>query len=314
MIDFQSTKRREFIKYAATSGLMLLGLDVDAHSNFLQKKDLTEIHLLYTNDQHSRIEPFPANDPKYPNEGGFAKRAKVIEEYRKQFDNILLLDAGDIFQGTPYFNFFEGELEYKLMTIMNYDATTFGNHDFDLGTENILKQSKHAGFDFINCNYDLSDTVLANHKKIHRYKTYKKGNVKIGIYGLGIELDGLVNQKCIKGVIYNEPISQALKTESHLKNEEKCDYIICLSHLGYKYDSAKVSDIELAKRVNHTNLIIGGHTHTFLENLVEIENNSKNITYITQVGWAGIWLGSIKITFTSNKKIFLQNNTSHKVF
>lgn len=314
MIDFQSTKRREFLKYAATSGLMLFGLEIDSHTDFLQKKDLTEIHLLYTNDQHSRIEPFPSNDPKFPNEGGFSKRAKLIEEYRKQFNNILLLDAGDIFQGTPYFNFFEGEIEYKLMTMMKYDATTFGNHDFDLGAENILKQSKHAGFDFLNCNYDLSDTALSKHQKIHRYKTYKKENIKIGVYGVGIELDGLVNQKYTKGIIYNDPIAKSLEIENHLQNEEKCDYIICLSHLGYKYDNTKVSDVELAKRLNHTHLIIGGHTHTFLENLVEIENNKKNITYITQVGWAGIWLGSIKITFTSNKKIFLQNNTSHKIF
>lgn len=314
MIDFQLTKRREFIKYAATSGLMLLGLDVDSHADFLQKRDLTEIHLLYTNDQHSRIEPFPSNDPKYPDQGGFAKRASVIEDYRRQFKNTLLLDAGDIFQGTPYFNFFEGELEYKLMTLMNYDATTFGNHDFDLGPENILKQSKHAGFDFLNCNYDLSDTALANHKKIFKYKTYKREHIKIGVYGLGIELNGLVNEKYAKDIKYKDPIAEALKVEDHLKNDEKCDYIICLSHLGYKYDNAKVSDTELAKKVNHTNLIIGGHTHTFLENLVEIENNSKNITFITQVGWAGIWLGSIKITFTSNKKIFLQNNTSHKIF
>ncbi|MCA0431055.1 MAG: metallophosphatase [Bacteroidetes bacterium] len=314
MIDFQFQNRREFLKYTAGCGLMLYGLNTDAHNEFLSNKELTELQILYTNDQHSRIEPFPSNDAKYPNEGGFAKRASIIEKYRNNFKNVLLLDAGDIFQGTPYFNFYQGEIEYKLMSLMGYDATTFGNHDFDLGVENILKQMPHANFDFINSNYNFSDTALNKNTKIKPYKIFKKQNLKIGVYGVGIELNGLVSENNCKNIQYLNPINEANKIEHILKHDEKCDYIICLSHLGYKYESNKVSDTELAKKTNYTNLIIGGHTHTFLENLVEIENLSKNITYITQVGWAGIWLGSIKVTFTTNKKIFLQNNTNHKVF
>jgi 5'-nucleotidase len=295
--------RREFIKYFLGSAYLMSNFSTLAKVLEKQGKSKTLV-ILYTNDQHSRIEPFPDNDPKYPGLGGFAKRAAIIEKIRNEFDNnVLLLDAGDIFQGTPYFNYYHGELEFKLMSKMGYDLSTLGNHDFDLGIENIVKQLPHATFQFVNCNYDFSNTPL--HNKIFKYKIIKKNGIKIGITGVGIELDGLVLKENYGNIIYNDPIEKLLITEKILKEEEKCDYIICLSHLGYEYKTNKVSDVILAKHCKYTDLIIGGHTHTFLEKPVSIKNNNQNETLVTQVGWAGIWLGQLLINFSEcNKKIF----------
>lgn len=305
--------RKDFIKYALGTSASLMALPSFAQNNLLQEKGFTTLTILYTNDQHSRIEPFPENDAKYPNEGGFAKRATIIEEVRKQNKNVLLLDAGDIFQGTPYFNYYQGEVEYKLMSMMGYDATTFGNHDFDLGCGNIVKQQKHANFDFVNCNYNFSATDLAKNKKIKNYKIYKKGDLKIGVLGVGIDLNGLVDKRYTQGLEYLNPIEKANYYANILKNDEKCDYVVCLSHLGYTYSDKKVSDCVLAEETENIDLIIGGHTHTFLENLVEKKNKVGKMVQITQMGWAGIWLGKIEITFSSINKKLLQNNSPHKI-
>jgi 5'-nucleotidase len=313
MEDLKFQNRREFLKYALGTGAVLAGLDALPLNRVLGKEGFIGLTILYTNDQHSRIEPFPQNDPKYPGEGGFARRAALVEKIRNENENVLLLDAGDIFQGTPYFNYFSGEVEYKLMSMMKYDAVTFGNHDFDLGCENILKQMPHASFDFINCNYDFKDTVLAKNKKIFPYKIYRKGRLKIGVLGIGIELENLVDKKYVKGILYTDPVTNANKWAAVLKHDEKCDYVICLSHLGYKYDNNKISDLIFASQTKNIDLIIGGHTHTFLENPEKVKNADGLEVLITQVGWAGIWLGKTSITFSAHNKNILQSNTNHKI-
>lgn len=308
MGDYKFQNRRDFLKFTLGTAAAVYGLNSQAQSILKNEKGFTKLTILYTNDQHSRIEPFPANDAKYPGEGGFAKRANLIEQIRAEDENVLLLDAGDIFQGTPYFNYFHGEIEYKLMSLMRYDAVTFGNHDFDMGCENILKQIPNATFDFINCNYNFNDTVLSKNKRILPYRIYKKGPLKIGILGVGIDLENLVDIKYTKGIIYNDPITNANRIASVLKNDEKCDYVICLSHLGYKYDTNKISDIVLAENSKNIDLIIGGHTHTFLNEPQIALNSDKEQVQITQVGWAGVWLGKIEIFFSSYNKKTLQNN------
>ncbi len=308
MGDYKFQNRRDFLKFTLGTAAAVYGLNSHAQSVLQNEKGFTKLTILYTNDQHSRIEPFPLNDAKYPGEGGFAKRASLIEKIKAEDKNVLLLDAGDIFQGTPYFNYFHGEIEYKLMSLMGYDAVTFGNHDFDMGCENIIKQMPNATFDFINCNYDFSDTVLSKNKKILPYKIYKKGSLKIGILGVGIDLENLVDIKYTKGIIYNDPITNANKIASILKNDEKCDYVICLSHLGYKYDTSKISDIVLAEKTKNIDLIIGGHTHTFLDVPQTTLNSDKQQVQITQVGWAGVWLGKIEVFFSSYNKKTVQNN------
>lgn len=304
--------RRDFLKFTLGSAAILSGLN--AHSMALLKnKGFEELCILYTNDQHSRIDPFPDNDPKHPGEGGFAKRATVIEQIKQEHPNLLLLDAGDVFQGTPYFNYYHGELEYKLMSMMGYDATTFGNHDFDLGPENLIAQFPHARFDFINCNYSFNDSVLHNHSKISPYKIYKKGRLKIGVLGVGIDLQDLVDKSRQQGIVYRDPVEHANKTAQILKKDEKCDYVICLSHLGYNYNSDKISDVRLAQQSRHIDLIIGGHTHTFLNEPVEVRNAENRSVQVTQAGWAGIWLGKINLVFSEYNKKIIQKNDSRTI-
>ena len=276
-------------------------MDYQWYQIFLFSKDrTTELTILHTNDTHSHI--FPVNNGKYKGFGGMAQRAQLIKDIRKDNRNVLLLDAGDIFQGTPYFNFFGGEVEYKLMSMMKYDAVTLGNHDFDNGIEGLNKQLKHASFDFINSNYDFNNTLLKN--KIKKYRVFVKDNIRIGVFGLGIELEGLVPEKLYDGIVYKDPIRNANYYSSLLKDKEKCNLVVCLSHLGLKYDTNKISDIEIAKKTKNIDVIIGGHTHTFLEKPILIKNKINKDVLINQVGWAGINLG--RIDFILDKIVLKQ--------
>lgn len=290
--------RRDFIK-GVFGGLALAGLSSLPIELFAQE-DLTKLTILHTNDTHSRIDPFPANDPKYPNMGGVPRRAALIKRIRSEEKNVLLLDAGDIFQGTPYFNLYGGELEFKLMSEMGYDASTLGNHDFDNGIDGLVKQMPHLNFPFLNANYTFTNTLLEN--KVSEYKIFKRGNLKIGVFGIGIELRGLVDPRLSGNILYNEPLVNANRISTLLKNDEKCDLVICLSHLGYKYNDTKVSDSILAKESSHIDLIIGGHTHTFLDEPTRIINQIGKEVLVAQVGWAGIKLGRIDYYFDSKKR------------
>lgn len=290
--------RREFIK-GVFGGMALAGLS-SLPLELFARAEMTKLTILHTNDVHSRIDPFPANDPKYPNMGGVARRAALIKKIRATEKNVLLLDAGDIFQGTPYFNLYGGELEFKLMSEMGYDASTLGNHDFDNGIDGLVKQMPNMNFPFLNSNYSFKDTLLEN--KIQEYKIFRKGDLKIGVFGIGIELRGLVDPKLSGNILYNDPLVNANRISTLLKNEEKCDLVICLSHLGYKYNDKKVSDSVLAKESSHIDLIIGGHTHTFLDEPTQVVNKEGKEVLIAQVGWAGIKLGRIDYYFDSKKR------------
>jgi 5'-nucleotidase len=292
-------KRREFIhKTAAGSALMLGGLSLSSF-NAPVKKTLTVLH---TNDVHSHIDPFPADDPKNPDMGGAARRATIVEQIRSENTNVLLLDAGDIFQGTPYFNYYGGELEFRLMSMMQYDLATLGNHDFDNGIDGFYAQLPHAKFDFVSANYDFKNTVLNGIVK--PYKMFIKDGIKIGIFGLGIELQGLVDKNLYKETVYNNPVEVANDIVKTLKNTEKCDVVICLSHLGFMYpdDPKKVSDVVLARATRDIDLIIGGHTHTFLNKPYIEKNADGRPVMINQVGCYGINLGRIDFTFEDGRK------------
>lgn len=287
--------RRNFIKAgsiaAAATALSIDSLDVMASG---EVKHLT---ILHTNDVHSRIEPFPMDGSRNQGLGGVARRSALIKKIRSQENNVLLLDAGDIFQGTPYFNLYGGELEIKLMSDMGYDAATMGNHDFDNGLEGFYKQLPHANFPILVSNYDFSDTVL--HQSTKTYKIFNKSGLKIGVFGVGIKLEGLVGDKNYGATIYQDPIAKANEVAGLLKNEMKCDLIICLSHLGYKYKDSTVSDQTLAQNNDFIDLIIGGHTHTFMPQPQDVKNRAGNITTINQVGFAGINLGRVDYYFES---------------
>lgn len=291
-------KRRDFIwNTAATSTLLSLGsLGLDSCSSFSNKK----VTILHTNDVHSHIEPFPSSHSRWGNLGGIARRADLVANIRNENPNTLLLDAGDIFQGTPFFNFYGGELEFKLMSKLKYDAATIGNHDFDNGVDGLLAQVPHASFDLLSANYDFSNTVLDGFVK--PYKIYNVDGLKIGIYGIGIELDGLVLKKLYKETQYLNPYELAFDMERKLKEDENCDLIICLSHLGYNYrNPERPSDTQLAKKTSHTHLIIGGHTHTFLDKPEVHTNKAGNPVLVNQVGCYGIHLGRIDFYFESGQ-------------
>ena len=292
-------KRRDFIQKTAASSA-LLGLSGVSLSSF-STIDTKKITILHTNDTHSHIDPFPADHPKNPNMGGAARRAAIIESIRKEEKNVLLLDAGDIFQGTPYFNYYGGELEFKLMSMMQYDVATMGNHDFDNGIDGFYAQLPHAKFDFVSANYDFKNTVL-NHI-VKPYKIIIKDGIKIGIFGLGVQLDGLVDKKLYKETVYNNPIEVAQDMTRILKEEKKCDLVICLSHLGFKYkdEPEKPSDIVLAQKTKNIDLIIGGHTHTFLDKPVIEKNSEGKEVLINQVGCFGVNLGRIDFYLTNDK-------------
>ncbi|MER3376768.1 MAG: metallophosphatase [Allomuricauda sp.] len=289
--------RRKFITNttAASTLIGLGGLSLNSCSGLGSK----HITILHTNDVHSHIDPFPTSHSQYPNLGGVARRATLVQQIRNENPNTLLFDAGDIFQGTPYFNFYGGELEFKLMSKLNYDASTIGNHDFDNGIDGLLAQMPHATFDMLSANYDFSNTVMEGHVK--PYKIYTVDGIKIGVYGLGIALDGLVTKRLYKETRYLNPFEIALDMERQLKEEEQCDLIICLSHLGYDYeDPQRPSDTQLAQQTYHTNLIIGGHTHTFLERPdVRINKNGDSVL-VNQVGCYGLNLGRIDFYFDAD--------------
>jgi 5'-nucleotidase len=297
--------RRNFIKTTASLGAY--GWLANSPLAAFAKNDTIKLTILHTNDWHSRIEAFPKDGGTNQGMGGAATRAALIAKIREEVEHVILLDAGDIFQGTPYFNFYGGELEYKLMSQMGYDLATFGNHDFDNGIEGIIKQLHHATFKFVNCNYDFGKTELAS--RVNPYNIIKKGNLKIGILGVGIELSGLVPEKCYTGIKYNNPIINANYIAKELKINQKCDLIICLSHLGYKYPNDKISDINLAEQSEHIDLIIGGHTHTFLSKPDLVKNSIGKLVMVNQVGWAGLNLGRIDYTFEPLNNIAMASTT-----
>lgn len=292
-------KRREFIqKTAAGSALMLGGLSLSSFA----APEVKKITILHTNDVHSHIDPFPVDDPKYPNQGGAARRASLIDQIRRENANVLLLDAGDVFQGTPYFNYYGGELEFKLMSMMQYDLATMGNHDFDNGIDGFYSQLHNAKFDFVSANYDFRNTVL--NEIVKPYKIFMKDGIRIGIFGLGIDLQGLVDKKLYKETKYNNPIEVAQDMSRILKENEKCDLVVCLSHLGfiYKDEPQKVSDLVLARTTKNIDLIIGGHTHTFLTKPYLEKNLDGEEVVINQVGCYGLNLGQIDFYFENGRK------------
>ncbi len=294
-------KRRQFLKNSIATGSLigLSGLPLSSCDYKTEKR----ITILHTNDVHSHIEVFSKGHDKYPNLGGVARRASLIESIRIENPNTLLFDAGDIFQGTPYFNYFGGEVEFKMMSKLGYDAATIGNHDFDNSIDGLEKQLPHASFDFLIANYDFKNTILDG--KTNPYKIFHVDGLKIGVFGLGIKLDGLVDPKLYKETVYLDPVEVTQEMTNILKNEQQCDLIICLSHLGYFYKSTpdNICDLNLAKNTKNLDLIIGGHTHTFLKKPTVVRNLEDKNLLVNQVGCWGVNLGQIDFIFDESQNI-----------
>lgn len=290
--------RRHFIRnISAGAAVFSIGLNP---LKALAGKDLIRLTILHTNDMHCHIEPFIANNSEGEPEGGLARISGLVKKLRAENPDTLLFDGGDMFQGTPYYNYFKGSIMTRLMSQIGYNAGTIGNHEFDDGLEGILEALPDTKFPLINSNYDFSDTILVG--KIKSFDIFKVSGMKIGVYGLGIELKGLVADKNYEKTIFNDPLQTALKMESFLRNDKKCDLVICLSHLGYKYRNEKISDQVLAAETFNTDLIIGGHTHTYLEKPEEMINKAGKKVIINQASWGGLVLGKIDFLFESGKK------------
>ncbi|MGE5108615.1 MAG: bifunctional metallophosphatase/5'-nucleotidase [Sphingobacteriales bacterium] len=294
--------RRKFLQQSALGAGSIMLANAFGNSVYAAKGESVPVKLtiLHTNDVHSRLDPFPMDGSKNAGLGGVAARSEIIKQIRTEEENVLLMDAGDIFQGTPYFNIYKGEPEMKAMTMMGYDAATMGNHDFDAGLENFAVQLQHAHFPILISNYDFTHTPMES--KFVPYRVFKKGPLKIGVTGVGIEMKGLVPDNLFDNTKYLDPIQKASETANYLKKKEKCDLVICLSHLGYKYSDNKVSDQVLAKETEYVDIIIGGHTHTFMDKPATFKNKNGEDVLVNQVGWAGIVLGRIDLEFSKGEK------------
>jgi 5'-nucleotidase len=261
------------------------------------------ITILHTNDTHSQIDPLPANDRQYPDKGGVARRATLVKRIRKENPNTLLVDAGDVFQGTPYFNFFKGEVEYKSMSLIGYDVVTLGNHDFDNGVDGLAAAMKFANFDFVSCNYDVRGTLLES--RVKPYAVRVLGGLRVGLFGLGISPDNLITPENFKGVKYNDPVKAARDVVATLRGTERCALVIGMSHLGY-YPEPKdggVGDSQVAAQVDGIYFIASGHTHTFMKQPVITKSPAGGNTIIFQVGRSGIYVGRVDLKIRDGKVV-----------
>ena len=248
--------------------------------------------ILHTNDTHSQVEPTENSNLKTANMGGYARRMGVIEKIRSEEKNVLLFDAGDFSQGTPYFNFFNGRVEIDALNRMQYDAGTLGNHEFDNGIDTLAVILKNARFPLISSNYELENTPIKNH--IQPYLILKKFGLKIGIMALNVDPKSLIIESNYRGLVYRDPIEKAQELSAFLKNKKKCDLVICLSHLGSDSTSVDVNDFTVAHQTKHIDIILGGHSHSLLENVKTNNANGKKVI-ISQMGKSGLYLGRIDL-------------------
>jgi 5'-nucleotidase len=298
--------RRKFIvDTSLTAGALLMGSSANAKAS-----EGNRLTILHTNDVHSRLDPFPMDGSRNAGQGGVAARAALIQKIRSEEEHVLLLDAGDIFQGTPYFNVFKGEPEMKAMKMMGYDAIIMGNHDFDAGLENFAEKLTTFGkMPVVMSNYGFEGTAMESINQ--PYKVFRKGDLKIGVLGVGIELAGLVPEQLYGKTMYQDPIQKANIHADLLKKKHQCDLVICLSHLGDRYADNKVSDEVLAKESLGIDLIIGGHTHRFFEKPREYNNKSGKKVLVNQVGWGGLQLGRLDFEFLSGRPQKLDKSQSN---
>ncbi|HPR33454.1 MAG TPA: metallophosphatase [Prolixibacteraceae bacterium] len=266
--------------------------------------------ILHTNDLHCHFEAQPENHPVNAGKGGLHRISAYVKALRKTCPDLLLFDSGDFSQGTPYFNFFGAEVILKLMSEMGYSASTVGNHEFDNGLQQLSLALHHARFPLINSNYDFSETPLSG--KIDRHRVFEQNGLRVGVYGLGVELDGLVDPAKSGATRYLDPLETAWEEEAYLRREEKCDLIVCLSHLGYSYSEPdRISDVLLASRTHFTDVILGGHTHTFLKQPQQFRNKRKKEVVVNQAGWAALQMGRLEFVFEQRQTFFLMPHPNH---
>ena len=248
--------------------------------------------ILHTNDTHSQVEPTEKSNLKTADMGGYARRMGVIEKIRSEEKNVLLFDTGDFSQGTPYFNFFNGRVEIDALNRMQYDAGTLGNHEFDNGIDTLAVILQKARFPMISSNYEVDTTPVKN--QIQPSLILTKCGLKIGSMALNVDPKSLIIESNYRGLVYRDPIEKAQELSAFLKNKKKCDLVICLSHLGSDSTSVDVNDFTVAHQTKHIDIILGGHSHSLLENVKTNNANGKKVI-ISQMGKSGLYLGRIDL-------------------
>ncbi|WP_455665465.1 bifunctional metallophosphatase/5'-nucleotidase [Phocaeicola sp.] len=264
----------------------------------LAAQDVKELWILHTNDTHSRVEPIPVTDPnpEYAGKAGFVRRATLIKGIREQNKDLLLFDCGDFSQGSPYYNMFKGEVEVKLMNEMGYDAGTIGNHEFDFGLDNMARLFKMANFPIVCANYGVKGTVLEGIVK--PYVILEREGVKIGVFGLSPVLEGLVQTKNYEGVVFESPIEAAQRVAKILKEQEKCDLVVCLSHLGWKGEP--YSDETLISNTRNIDIVLGGHSHSYFDKTLFYKNLDGKDIPLQQMGKNAVYVGKMKVEMEKN--------------
>lgn len=250
-------------------------------------QDTKEIIILQTSDVHSRIEPVNQKGDRNFDQGGFVRRATFLDEFRKEHKNVLLFDCGDISQGTPYYNMFQGEVEVKLMNVMKYDAMTIGNHEFDFDVDNMARIFKMADFPVVCANYNLEATELKDIVK--PYVILERFGLKIGVFGLGAKPEGLIQANKCEGVVYEDPIRVSNEVAALLKGKG-CDLVVCLSHLGIQKDK------DLVAKTRNIDVILGGHSHTFMKGPQNYQNMDGKEVPLMHSGKSGVRVGRLDLT------------------
>lgn len=303
------SSRRDFLKTMAVGGIMLALPKIVRPSSLSGLKRLV---ILHSNDTHSQIEPLPKTHHRFPGMGGYAVRSEFIKKVRAEGYPLMVFDSGDIFQGTPYYNMYKGEVEMRLMSEMGYTAATIGNHEFDGGLEGLASAMKQANFDFISSNYHFNYPEIKN--RVKEYKVYELEGVKIGVFGLGVKPYGLIGSIPFGNTGYSDPVEKAAEMAYVLKNEKKCDIVVCLSHLGFKTSGDLIGDFELAKQSKNIDLILGGHSHTLLKNPVTIYNSDKQGVLITQNAYAGVRMTRLDCFLTKSGSLVFVDAHTTKIF
>ncbi len=259
-------------------------------------QDRKQLVILHTNDTHSTILPVKETmlDTLRAGRGGVVRRANLVEMERKDNPDLLLFDSGDFSQGSPFYTMFKGDVEVGAMNAMGYDATTLGNHEFDNGMENLARLIRMAKFPMVCCNYDFTGSVLEG--LVKPWVIIEKGGVKIGVFGLSPKLNGIVMEDAISGMRYLDPIKATQETAEYLKNTEKCDLVICLSHTGWDLAPSDMDDNQVFAATRNVDIVLGGHSHTFMEGLEYVTNLDGEKVPVDQNGNVGAYIGKLIVT------------------
>lgn len=258
------------------------------------------LNVLHTNDTHSCVMPINKNfaDTALADKGGYLRREAFVEQMRRKDADLLLFDSGDFSQGSAYYNLFHGEVEVGLMNRMHYDAATIGNHEFDFGLENMKRIFEMAQFPIVCANYDFSKTILKD--VVKPYTILHRKGMKIGVFGISPQLEGLVAKSSYGDVVYQDPVKVANEVASHLKLQERCDLVICLSHLGWAIGN--MNDEVLINNTRYIDMVLGGHSHTYFTTPLQVPNADGQPVICNQMGKSGRFVGSLEVEMQPVRK------------